>query len=733
VAVLFFLATTANAQVMDKIDWPAFLARHDLIWTKMPAGWAQGAFLGNGQLGAMISAGDGNSLRWHIGRTDVTFQGNRIPIGNLLLKPVGKIKSLSMRLDLWNAQATGVLKTDAGEIAFRSFTHASQMVQVIEITPTAGEAKCTFSWEPALAVNPRTLFQKKQPTENETNPAPVLTEAADVSLCLQPLRGGGGHATAWKQIVGTNGSRILFLSVGFSNKDGQAQKEAVADVNTAAVTGIDSLTTTHQQWWHQYYPESFVSIPDTRLESFYWIQMYKLASATRADRPAIDLMGPWDSATPWARIWWNLNLQLTYWPVLTSNRLELGESLCKMLDNGAANLAANAREFSSDSAAVARTSSYDCVGLMAPTDPKGGGMSGQEQCNLTWTLHNYYLQYRYSMDRDMLRDHIFPLLKRSINYYLHHLKEGPDGKLHTTLGYSPEYPAQPTPNPDCNIDLALIRWGCQTLIDTCAELKIDDPLIPKWKQTLENLTPYPTDANGLRISASVGFDQSHRHFSHLLMIFPLYIMTPEQPANRELVVKSLTHWMSMPKALQGYSYTGAASISALLGKGDDAADYLNRLLDKRILPNTLYQESGPVIETPLSAAASLNDMLLSSWGDRIRVFPGIPAKWRDVTFHNLRAQGAFLVSAVRTGGKTRFISVQSLAGEPCRIVSDMTDPVIDGNVKSKSLGDGMIELALAKGESAILHPKGETPDLEITAVPAQPNRLNYYGVHAAAK
>ena len=49
------------------------------------------------------------------------------------------------------------------------------------------------------------------------------------------------------------------------------------------------------------------------------------------------------------------------------------------------------------------------------------------------------------------------------------------------------------------------------------------------------------------ISASVPFAKSHRHYSHLLMIYPLYIMTPEQPENRELVVKSLKHWMGMPK------------------------------------------------------------------------------------------------------------------------------------------------------------------------------------------
>src|SRR5205085_613779 len=182
-------------------------------------------------------------------------------------------------------------------------------------------------------------------------------------------------------------------------------------------------------------------------------------------------------------------IQLTYYPVYTANHLELGESLCRMIDAGAANLAKNAKEFSEDSETVARTTGYDCA---------GGG--GKELCNLPWALHNYYMQYRYSMDDAMLRDRLFPRLKRAMNYYFHHLKEGPDGKLHTITGMSPEYHKEGG-HADCNIDLALIRWACQTLLDICDRLKIDDPLIPRWKDTLARLTDYPTDKNGLMISA----------------------------------------------------------------------------------------------------------------------------------------------------------------------------------------------------------------------------------------
>ena len=62
-------------------------------------------------------------------------------------------------------------------------------------------------------------------------------------------------------------------------------------------------------------------------ENFYWIQMYKLASATRGDRALIDNTGPWLTVTPWPNAWWNLNVQLTYWALNASNHLDLAASL----------------------------------------------------------------------------------------------------------------------------------------------------------------------------------------------------------------------------------------------------------------------------------------------------------------------------------------------------------------------------------------------------------------------
>ena len=87
---------------------------------------------------------------------------------------------------------------------------------------------------------------------------------------------------------------------------------------------------------------------------------------------------------------------------------------------------------------------------------------------------------------------------------------------------------------------------------------------------LAKLAPYPVDENGFMIGAGVPFAKSHRHYSHMLAVYPLYEVTWEQPDNRALIEKSLDHWIGFEGALQGYSFTGAASISAQMRRGDDA-------------------------------------------------------------------------------------------------------------------------------------------------------------------
>lgn len=716
--------TGDSSLVRSDVDWSAFIEKQNIAWDELPKRWLDAPFLGNGMMGTMVFQTGEQTVRWQVGRGDVQdhrpfgderFRGgamylrNRLPIGHFELNTAGKITGGSMVLDLYHAEARGVIETDKGTIRWRSFVPTDPMAIVTEIEPSEGEAGCQWVWQAAEAVSPRQVFKTdKRVADYPANPDPVESMLGDIHLCTQPLLVGGQTVTAWVECRDQETrQRRLVVSVAHTFPQRTAAREAIAHLQAARSITPADLVEAHRAWWRDFYPQSFVSIPDAYWQQFYWMQMYKLASGTRADRMLLDLNGPWLQRTPWPGIWWNLNVQLTYWPTYASNRLDLGASLGNVMYANAQNLIdAVPEQYRHDSASVGGATGQDLRGSVTPPN----GTNAPQMGLLLWALHNCYLHYRHSMDDATLRHHLYPLLKRAVNYYFHFLTEDADGVLHIPQTWSPEYKAGK--GPDTNFDLALLRWGCTALIESADRLKISDPLLPKWHDTLRRLAPYPVNENGYMIAAGVPFATRHRHYSHLLMLYPLYLVNADQPGSEERAIRSIEHWQSF-KPHNGYSFTGASSLFSAFGRGDQALSYLKRLKGT-MSATTMYNEIGQwaqCIESPLSGAQSIHDMLLQSWGRTIRVFPAAPGAWGDIAFHNLRAEGAFLVSAQRAGGETQWVRVKSLAGEPCRVKLDMPGEVRvtgDRPLALIAVADGVYTLDLEKGEEALLY-TGDTP------------------------
>ena len=723
----------AEMTACEDVDWAGFLGTADLIWTKMPTTWYQGPFLGNGFLGSGIYAEPGkNAIRFNVQHSQVQdhrpeygslFGLARLPIGYFTLEPVGAITAIDWRMNLWNAELTGTITTSAGSLALRAIVHTGQSLLAVEIRPTEGERGFKWVFHPAVAVSPRAdpVWNKPPPAGYTANAPVELQTSGDARLAVQNLLAGGQHVTAWREV--TRGSaRTLYTSVAWSHPGRTAAPVALRTVKQAGA--FSELTQDHRRWWHDYYRASFLSIPDTRLQSFYWIQLYKVASAARREAPVMATSGPWLENTPWPATWWNLNVQLEYWLIHGSNHLEL-DAVSYALDKYRANLTSQvASPYQADSAGIPRTTDITLLnGISNATSGFPVGVPGKdsptpEVGNLTWALHNVWLSYRHTMDQRLLRDTLFPLLRKAINYYLHFLAPGADGKLHLPATFSPEYGVNA---PDTNYDLSLIRWGCRTLLDAARELQIDDPLAPKWQNVLATLVDYPADVNGYMIGAGVPFAKSHRHYSHLLQVYPLYEITWERPENRQIIETSLNHWVGFEGALQGYTFTGAASISAQMLRGDKAAFYLGELQRRYIQPNTMYKESGPVIETPLSAVKSMQDMLVQSWGGVLRLFPAVPVTWGDIALRDFRTEGAFLLSASREGGKTRWLKVRSEAGAPCVLRPGIEGELVVTDARGlakrwRTLANGDLHVDLARGQEAFVYRKGDKPDFTVHPV-----------------
>jgi hypothetical protein len=736
-----------------QVEWPQFLARYDLIWEVLPEKFDHGAFLGNGLLGTTIYTDGPNRLRFELGRSDVTDRrrdNGRLPIGGIVLTTAGKITTGTLRTHLWNAEVRGEVVTDKGRIRFRALTHADEIALFIDLETEGGETAAAFAWEAGKAEVFRDEMKKIQ---GESNPPPASGTEEGVAWCEQRRFAGGAYVTAW-QVRGSPPKRRLTLTVADSFPELTAKAAALAAVRRVAALPPETLEQSHRAWWHAYYPASFLSVPDAQVEGFYWIQMYKLACATRQDRQVIDLLGPWYRQTSWPRIWWNLNIQLAYSPVYAANRLELGASFTRFIDAKRDNFVRNAKEIwgFDECATVPHTTCYEGLrgdGTCAPQAFINPG-------DFTWALWLYWQQYRYSMDHAFVteqdRHAFYPLLKGSVNLYLKLLQNGADGKLHLPPMHSPEY--SQTPFADNNYNLSLLRWGCTRLLALNARYGLNDAQAPEWERVLRDLTPYPTDENGLMVGAGQAFERSHRHWSHLLMVWPLNLLSVEQPENRALVEKSLRHWLTVEggKQIYGWSSAAASCLYSCLGDGDQALASLRAHHNNRrfVMPNTMYIEGSPVIECSLAAATALQTMLLQSGGSwkqedggrrsedgrrkpeagtvsTIRIFPAVPSEWKDVVFNDLRAEGAFLVSAGRRGGKTRWVRVKSLAGEPCRI-----RPGFDGafrhapeTVALHETAPGVFAVDLPRDAEILLfqEPGDRLPEAAPCAIPAKSHNL----------
>lgn len=715
------------------VNWPAYMAQQDLHWNAVPQLWDEAPFVGNGVMGSMIFQSSENQLTIQIGRGDVqehrTASGmgstgevlpdsSRLPVGYFTLNTVGKIEGCSLRLNLWDAEITGSVSTDRGELEILTFIHSEKNLLIVQTTADLREIGFTYEWHPEEAFCPR-IKDKRVKTPDyraayDGNPDPVISKHRDFNLCVQDLTGGGQTATAWT-VKKRMKTKTLFASMAHSFPQPVAKTEAASVVKWGSNTKLESLLKSHRRWWHAFWPESFISLPDARMESFFWIQHYKMACAAKGGNLLADNQGVWLQPTGWPALWWNLNVQLAYSHMLPANHPELSVGLIEHLHKYRENLIYNVPEhMRHDSAAINTVSGQDLLAPMGdPLDPKLKRILSTG--NLIWAMHNCYMQYRYTMDETLLRNKIFPLLKRSVNYYRHFLIEGDDGALHLPVTQSPEYGNVR----DCTYDLSLLRWGCETLIECCDILKVDDPLLQKWKDILERLTPYPVDETGFMIGKDKPYAKSHRHYSHLMMLYPLSTMDLDDPAERALAMKSLLHWQSLPEALAGYSYTGSSSMFSLFGDGNMAEQRMEDFFEDKILPNTFYKEGSPVIETPPAGARSIEDMLIQSWGNEIVVFPAVTDKWPDVSYADLRAEGAFLVSAVRKNGKIDFVTIESLAGSPCRIQTGIPGDIkIDGIDASavKQLGKGLVELELPKGGTAVISSMAYAGDFTINPV-----------------
>lgn len=773
IALCFLVNLGAEARqrpgaTTESIDWDEFLSRHDMTWDTITAdpigthfhtgrrtGYYAGAIMGNGLLGTNLYKLCDGVYRLNAGRSDVTearpgfnlFNAARLPIGYFTITTAGRVEKERMRLSLYNAETRGTLTTDRGSLGFRTYVHADELCIVFETESRGGEDGWQWDFVPQQAVSPRAVFGGSgRPAdylnhEGRSNPDPVRRKDGEVQLLIQPLAADSGfvrivrhYVVAWREAISGNRRRII-ATVAQADSLDDAVAEAEQTLAAAFAKTSAAMEESHRAWWHDFYRRAaFVSLPEAKMESFYWAQYYKFASTARPGRPIVDLQGVWPTYdTTWPAIWMNLNIQLTYSWLTKANLGELAQPLWDAFWQNRDNLTRNVTDIPSqrtwtECRVMPRSATYD---MLAPLDPALAQSNQYEVGNLTWTLFYCYRQCTAYADTAQMRHRLFPLLKSAVNTFFRIRTTGADGRYHLPPTASPEY-GTGSVGPDANYDLANLRWGLTALLEMDSTLRINDPMRAQWQDFLDKLAYFPYDEKtGFKVSRTKAFtDTTHRHYSHLFMIYPYHLLSWADAADRRRMELSVGRWHGN----QGYSRTGKAAMLATKGDGSGALRELHAFFSRYLRPNTLYNETGPVIETPLAAMSSLHELYLQDHGDRIRVFNGCPAEWKDAAFIGLRAHGAFLVSATRRDGRTVFVQVESEQGGHCRLQTGIPTDSVDvrdrkgRRVKFRVINakDGVIEFPTKKG-SVVQITNSHVPPVLPAPLPHSDAEANPFG------
>ena len=243
----------------------------------------------------------------------------------------------------------------------------------------------------------------------------------------------------------------------------------------------------------------------------------------------------------------------------------------------------------------------------------------------------------------------------------------------------------------------------------------------KWSQTEKQLPDLATDGTGLMMAPGEDRKESHRHHSNLMSIYPLGLLNPERPAGKMIIDSSL-RWLEHTGTREwcGYSFSWAASLYARAKDGEKAAENLRIFSTNFCSINSFHlngdQKGGQysaytyrpfTLEGNFAFAQGVHEMLLQCYTGVVEIFPAIPAGWANVSFRNLRVEGAFLVTANRANGKTRTIHVRSEKGGTAKIKLDGKDwnaTNKQGVIGLKHSGD-VLTISFIKGGSISLENK----------------------------
>jgi len=525
----------------------------------------------------------------------------------------------------------------------------------------------------------------------------------------------------------------ISLSEGMNT---EVPQESSVD-NVPSHKDLENSFENNNKIWEEYWNKSGVSLGDKFLERTWYHNLYFFNCAVKPGVSTPGLFANWsfnNIGTAWHGDYhMNYNTQQPFWLPFSTNHLEKNLSYVELIEFLMDVSQKWAKEYYNLPGAYFPHSAYPVDMTMNPYPVPHWGW---EIFETPWAVQGLWWHYLYSMDIDFLRDRAYQPIKAAVEFLVAYMKrpeargeQWGDNNYHVFPAIPPElYALRPgfKYNYDCTMDLTLTKFIFEAFQEATTDLGIQNEekdLLADIKDILNNFPDYPTARTPDNKEVLVSVPGEHSQVVYnvpnaLATVFPgedygLHsddetmellkntFYNRQNEGGNDIVFYNLQAarigMLDLERFKRQINYSlmpnGTASdrVMQVHGRYNDRTNY------------GFMDRMGVWFEN-FALPVVINECLMQSYNGTIRLFPNWPME-KDAEFQNLRAVGAFLVSASLKDGKVSKIEVFSEAGSTLKIILPWENSTVKNRKGEKQINIKEIELETEKGEKLVFVPK----------------------------
>ncbi|MGJ6963876.1 glycosyl hydrolase family 95 catalytic domain-containing protein [Streptosporangium sp. G11] len=712
-----------------KVDYGSYLSKHDIVYNRPNTNPIQGLTVGNGRTGAM--AWNQNGLTMQVSGVDLSQQSTYAAgLANLSTSPAMDTgyTTFQQRLSLYDGTLT--TKYDSNRTVTVMGSPNSEVMGIHVEDTRGGVSNVAFDlsmWDPATVQNiadvPDLNTWRTISTFSDANVAGFSrgqTDANGFGYTMAATVEGANFTTqvvdgrkVRLNITPTSSYTIWFTAasrINAPNRDSVAQ--ARSQLTSVKNTGYTNTLNNYRNWWHAFWAKSFVQYSNSNrdadyLENVYYLSTYMIAAGSYGNYPLHFINGVFRATqdnSKWSNAYWYWNQRDVYNSFFASNHTELMNNFNRLYSRNYTALKSYTQtRYGIDALWVPETMGWD--------GNARGTVNSDYTKNILTTgyqaAYNMYLQYRYTNDANYLRDVAYPYMRETAKLYKGLLSfDGPTGKYYMANSHSHETYWNVR---NAITDLAAVRSIFPLTIQVSQQLGLDAGLRADWQNIVNNLVAYPT-GNGAYLPHEPPISQTRNNENVASeLIWPYNITGIGYPDYQT----ALNTWNQRPFPY-GNVWSNDAVQAARLGLGDQAYQGMKTMLQKyQNHPNGMTTNTNGVFEYLGVHLSALNESLMQSYNDKIRVFPAAPGDSSFVGKFTLLAKDGFQVSSEREAGEIKYVGLRSLHGKQATVVN----PWGTQQIRVRRASDNAVLATVSTGEVSFATAANTVYVVERTAKP----------------